>query len=62
MPAKFKETAKILINRQAKTYKRVNYFLQSTKTEEIVDVYENSRTTPKRRQKMRNELVRRNVL
>ena len=60
MPAKFKESAKILVDRQSKKYKTVNYYMHATKTEELVSALE-SNTTPKRKQAIRNELVRRKV-
>ena len=62
MPAKFKESAKVLVDRQSKKYKTVNYFLHATKLEDIVAAYESTHTTPKRKQKLRNELVRRKAL
>ena len=60
MPAKFKESAKVLVNREAKKYKTINYFMHATTTKELVSAYE-SNTTPKRKQAIRNELVRRKV-
>tara|TARA_B100001063_G_scaffold156438_1_gene145902 strand:- start:74 stop:262 length:189 start_codon:yes stop_codon:yes gene_type:complete len=60
MPAKFKESAKILVDRQSKKYKTVNYYMHATKTEELVSALEGN-TTPKRKQAIRNELVRRKV-
>jgi hypothetical protein len=60
MPAKFKESAKVLVNRAAKKYKTVHYFMHATKTEELQSALE-SNTTPKRKQAIRNELVRRKV-
>ena len=60
MPAKFKESAKVLVNRAAKKYKTVHYFMHTIKTEELQSALE-SNTTPKRKQAIRNELVRRKV-
>jgi len=60
MPAKFKESAKVLVDRQSKKYKTVHYYMHSTKTEELLSALESS-TTPKRKQAIRNELVRRKV-
>jgi len=62
MPVKFKESAKVLINRQAKTYKTVHYYMKSTSTEDILAAYENSNTKPKHKQKFKNELVARGVI
>ena len=60
MPAKFKESAKVLVNRASKKYKVVNYYMHATKTEELVSALEGN-TTPKRKQAIRNELIRRKV-
>ena len=60
MPAKFKESVKVLVNRDAKKYRTVNYFMHATTTKELVSAYE-SNITPKRKQAIRNELVRRSV-
>lgn len=60
MPAKFKESTKVLVNREAKKYKTVHYFMHATKTEELVSALERG-TKPKRMQAIRNELVRRKV-
>ena len=62
MPAKFKESESILVDRQAKKYKTVNYFMHATTTKELLAAYENSNTMPKRKQRIRNELVKRKVL
>ena len=61
MPAKFKESTKILVNREAKKYKTVNHYMHATTLSELVSAYENTSTTPKRKQAIRNELVRRKV-
>ncbi len=61
MPAKFKESAKILVDRQSKKYRTVHYYLRNTKTEELVKAVESTNTQPKHKQKYRNELVRRGV-
>lgn len=61
MPAKFKESTKILVNREAKKYKTVNHYMHATTLPELVSAYENTSTTPKRKQAIRNELVRRKV-
>ena len=61
MPAKFKESTKILVNREARKYKTVNHYMHATTLPELVSAYENTSTTPKRKQAIRNELVRRKV-
>jgi methionyl-tRNA synthetase len=40
--------------------KTEHFYMKSTKLEELYKALENSNTTPKRKQKIRNELVRRN--
>jgi|TARA_R110002167_G_scaffold1741_2_gene8389 hypothetical protein len=62
MPAKFKPSEQILVDRQAKKYKTVNYFMHATTTKELLAAYENSNTKPKNKQNIRNELVKRKVL
>ncbi len=59
MPAKFKPSAKILVNRQQKIYKTVHYYLRNTSEEELVEAVLSSNTKPKHKQKYKNELVRR---
>ena len=62
MPVKFKESVKVLVDRKSNIVKTVNYFMRSTKLEDVVAAYESTHTTPKRKQKLRNELVRRKAL
>ena len=62
MPAKFKESSKVLVSRATGKYKTVNYYLKNTSTEELLEAIEKSHTKPKHKQKYRNELVRRNAL
>lgn len=62
MPAKFKESTKVLVNRATKKYKTVNYYLRSTPTEDIQKALDNGNAKPKHKQSWRNELVRRNAL
>jgi hypothetical protein len=62
MPAKFKPSERRLVDRQAKKYKTVNYFMHATTTKELLAAYENSNTKPKSKQNIRNELVKRKVL
>lgn len=59
MPIKFKESAKVLINRAAKKYKTVHYYMHNTTLDDLTSALESDSTTPKRKQKIRNELVRR---
>ena len=62
MPAKFKESVKVLVDRASKKYKTVNYNLRSTPTQDIQNALENGNAKPKHKQSWRNELVRRGVL
>lgn len=59
MPAKFKPSEKILIDRRAKKYKTINYYLHNTPEETLVEAVLSDRTKPKHKQKYKNELVRR---
>ena len=61
MPAKFKESVKVVVDRQSRKMKTVHYYLKNTPTQEIVDAVGNSNTKPKNLQKFRNELIRRGV-
>ncbi len=50
MPAKFKESSKVLVNREAKKYRVVHYYLKNTSTEELLEAIEKatqSRSTSK---------------
>jgi len=62
MPAKFKESAKIMVDRQAKKYKTVHYYMSGISTKELLAALESTGTLPKRKQSIRNELVKRKVL
>ena len=42
MPAKFKESSKVLVNREAKKYRVVHYYLKNTSTEELLEAIEKS--------------------
>lgn len=59
MPAKFKPSERVLVNRAEKKYKTVHYYLKNTTTDELVKAILNTNTRPKHVQKYRNELVRR---
>ena len=61
MPAKFKDSVKVVVDRQSRKMKTVHYYLKNTPTQEIVDAVGNSNTKPKNLQKFRNELTRRGV-
>ncbi len=61
MPAKFKESVKVVVDRQSRKMKTIHYYLKNTPTQEIVDAVGNSNTKPKNLQKFRNELTRRGV-
>ena len=61
MPAKFKESAKIMVDRKAKKMKTVHYYLKGTSTKDLVAALENSNTRPKHKQKFGNELTRRGI-
>jgi hypothetical protein len=53
MPVKFKETIK---NRNGSVQ---NFYMKSTSTNELKEALDNNNTPPKKKQKIRNELVRR---
>lgn len=59
MPVKFKESQKVVVDRKSKKTKVVHFYMKNTPTEELVK--ELDRAVPKVQQKIRNELVRRNV-
>ena len=61
MPAKFKESVNVVVDRQSRKMKTVHYYLKNTPTQEIVDAVGNSNTKPKNLQKYRNELTRRGI-
>lgn len=62
MPAKFKPSERILVNRAEKKYKTVHFYLKNTSTQDLVSAVENSNTKPKNVQKYNNELVKRGVI
>jgi|TARA_R110002153_G_scaffold5049_1_gene23598 hypothetical protein len=57
MPIKFKSGVK-----NAKTGAVQNYYMQSTPVDVLKEALESSSTMPKKKQKIRNELVKRGVL
>lgn len=56
MPVKFKPTE---ISREGKVQ---NYYMQSTKLEDLVERVESRNCPPKLKQKIENELIRRNYV
>jgi|TARA_R110002074_G_scaffold306482_1_gene477515 hypothetical protein len=60
MPIKFKET-QTTVDRATGKKSTQNFYMQSTALKELLDVYTATRTEPKMRQKVRNELVKRKV-
>ena len=60
MPAKFKESQKVVVDRKSKKTKTVHYYLKNTPTDVLVK--ELARAVPKVQQKIRNELVKRKVV
>ncbi len=59
MPIKFKESQKVVIDRKSKKTKVVHFYMKNTPTAELLK--ELDRAVPKVQQKIRNELVKRNV-
>jgi hypothetical protein len=60
MPIKFKET-QITVDRATGKKTTRNFYMNRTSLKELLDTFTGRNTTPKLRQKIRNELVRRNV-
>lgn len=56
MPTKFKESSK------ERNGKMQNYYMRSTPTDVLLEALESQSTAPKKKQKIRNELVKRKVL
>ena len=61
MPAKFKESARVMVDRKNKITKVVHYYLKCTPSRDLIAALENSNTRPKHKQKFRNELARRGI-
>ena len=61
MPIKFKPT-QITVDRSTGKKSIQNFYMQSTPLTELTSVYEAHNTTPKFKQKLRNELTRRGQL
>lgn len=60
MPIKFKPTQRTFIKGTGK-YVTQNFYMKSTSVDELVSVLNQGNTSPKRKQKIRNELVKRGV-
>ena len=60
MPIKFKET-QITVDRATGKKTTRNFYMKATSLKELLDAFTARNTTPKLRQKIRNELIRRNV-
>lgn len=60
MPVKFKESTVVRVKGQKKSIKQ-NFYMKNTPLSELTDALGNSNTTPKLKQKIRNELVKRGV-
>jgi len=61
MPIKFKPT-QITVDRTTGKKSTQNFYMQSTPLAELTSAYEAHSTTPKFKQKLRNELTRRGQL
>ncbi len=61
MPTKFKPT-EVVTNKQTKKVTRKSHFMYQISNSELMSALESSNTTPKKKQKIRNELVKRKVL
>ncbi len=62
MPMKYKKDQKILVDRKSKKVRTIRTFMRSVLSEVLQKDLENDNTPPKMRQKIRNELVRRNKI
>tara|TARA_X000001388_G_C2170287_1_gene99544 strand:+ start:139 stop:345 length:207 start_codon:yes stop_codon:yes gene_type:complete len=59
---KYKKDQKILVDRKSKKVRTIRTFMRSVLSEVLQKDLENDNTPPKMRQKIRNELVRRNKI
>ena len=62
MPMKYKKDQKILVDRKSRKVRTIRTFMRSVLSEVLQKDLENDNTPPKVRQKIRNELVRRNKI
>ncbi len=58
MPTKFKPT-EVVVNKQTGKKKTKSHFMHQISNSELMSSLGSSNTTPKKKQKIRNELVRR---
>jgi len=60
MPIKFKPSSRTMLKGSNK-YKTEHFYMKSTPTAELQSALEANNTAPKRKQKIKNELVKRGV-
>ena len=60
MPMKYKKDQKVLVDRKSKKVRTIRTFMRNVLSEVLLKDLDNDNTSPKMRQKIRNELVRRN--
>ena len=60
MPMKYKKDQKVLVDRKSRKVRTIRTFMRNVLSEVLLKDLENDNTSPKLRQKIRNELVRRN--
>lgn len=58
MPTKFKPSATVRLRGEVHAT-TTHYYIKNTSKTELIETYNNQNTTPKRKQKIKNELVRR---
>jgi hypothetical protein len=57
---KYKKDQKVLVDRKSRKVRTIRTFMRNVLSEVLLKDLENDNTSPKLRQKIRNELVRRN--
>ncbi len=62
MPTKFKESTKVILDRNSGKSKMVHTYIRNVDTDELMDTLEKDSAKPKLKQKVRNELVKRGVI
>jgi hypothetical protein len=60
MPMKYKKDQKVLVDKKSRKVRTIRTFMRNVLSEVLLKDLENDNTSPKLRQKIRNELVRRN--
>ena len=60
MPMKYKKDQKVLVDRKSRKVRTIRTFMRNVLSEVLLKDLENDNTSPKLRQKIRNELARRN--